>query len=165
MRIDWSQYAVTGLNGQPLDLAALRGQVVLVVNTASRCGFTPQFAALQALYQRYREQGLVIIGFPCNQFGGQDPGSHQEIAAFCQKHFGVDFPLAARVEVNGEQAHPLWRTLKRARPGWLGLGRIHWNFTKFLLDREGRVVARYAPFTKPEKLVGRIERLLSSARA
>ncbi|MBV8048443.1 MAG: glutathione peroxidase [Paludibacterium sp.] len=160
MRQDLFQYEVQGLDGQPIDLPSLRGKVVLVVNTASRCGFTPQFAGLQALYQRYRERGLVVLGFPCNQFGHQDPGSHDEIGAFCQKNYGVDFPMAERIEVNGAHAHPLWRALKRAQPGLFGLGRIHWNFTKFLIDREGRVVARFAPMTKPSALAARIEALL-----
>ncbi|TDR80258.1 glutathione peroxidase [Paludibacterium purpuratum] len=160
MSHDLFDQQINGLNGNPIDPTALRGKVVLVVNTASKCGFTPQFAELQALYARYSERGLVVLGFPCNQFGSQDPGSPQDIGAFCRKNYGVDFPMAERVEVNGAHAHPLWRKLKRARPGLLGLGRIHWNFTKFLIDRQGRVVARFAPMTRPEKLAARIETLL-----
>lgn len=144
-----------------LPLSAYAGKVVLVVNTASQCGFTGQFAGLEALYRRYKEQGLVVIGFPCNQFGRQDPGSASEIGAFCQRHYGVSFPMAAKVEVNGPDTAPLWRYLKQQRPGCLWLGRIHWNFTKFLIDRQGRVVSRHAPFIKPEQLTARIEALLA----
>lgn len=160
MQNDILHHPITLINGQTLDPAMLNGKVLLLVNTASQCGFTPQFAALEALHQRYQSQGLVVIGFPCNQFGRQDPGSNQQIGAFCQKNYGVSFPMSERIEVNGSQTHPLWRELKRQRSGLLGLGRIHWNFTKFLLDRQGRVVARYAPFTKPESLAPAIEALL-----
>jgi glutathione peroxidase len=158
MALDLYSHPVVALDGQPINLEALRGKVLLLVNTASRCGFTPQFAELEQLHQRYQGRGLVILGFPCNQFGAQDPGSNHEIAAFCQKNYGVSFPMAARINVNGPDAHPLWQALKRARRGCLGLGRIHWNFTKFLVNRQGQVVARYAPFTKP--LSARIDALL-----
>ncbi|BEV72331.1 glutathione peroxidase [Paludibacterium sp. THUN1379] len=154
------RHPIVGLDGQRIDPASLQGKVLLLVNTASQCGFTPQFAALQALHERFAARGLVVVGFPCNQFGKQDPGSNQQIGAFCQKNFGVSFPMAARIEVNGPQAHPLWRELKQARRGVLGLGRIHWNFTKFLVNRQGQVVGRFAPFTRPEKLAARIEALL-----
>lgn len=160
MSTDLFRHPLTALDGSPIDPATLRGQVVLIVNTASRCGFTPQLAGLEALWQRYRDRGLVVLGFPCNQFAGQEPGSAAEIGAFCRKHYGVGFPLSQRIEVNGAGAHPLWRELKRARPGLLGLGRIHWNFTKFLVDRNGRVVARFAPFIRPERLAAPIEALL-----
>lgn len=153
-------HSIDGLDGQPIDLTTLNGKVVLVVNTASQCGFTPQFAGLQDLYRRYRERGLVVLGFPCNQFGRQDPGDATQIGAFCRRNYGVDFPMAARIEVNGRHAHPFWRALKRARPGWLGIGRIHWNFTKFLIDRDGRVVARFAPMTSPARIAAKIEALL-----
>lgn len=154
------QQPLTGLDGQPLPLAAWQGKVLLLVNTASRCGFTPQFSALETLYREYQARGLVIIGFPCNQFGKQDPGSNAEIGAFCQKNHGVSFPMSERIEVNGPGTHPLWRMLKRTKPGVLGLGRIHWNFSKFLINRQGVVVARYAPWFKPERLRTDIERLL-----
>ncbi|WP_215780621.1 glutathione peroxidase [Paludibacterium sp. B53371] len=154
------RHPIVGLDGQRIDPASLQGKVLLLVNTASQCGFTPQFAALQALHERFAARGLVVVGFPCNQFGKQDPGSNQQIGAFCQKNFGVSFPMATRIEVNGPQAHPLWRELKQARRGVLGLGRIHWNFTKFLVNRQGQVVGRFAPFTRPEKLAARIEALL-----
>ncbi|HNH91622.1 glutathione peroxidase [Accumulibacter sp.] len=123
------------LTGGSQSLADYAGQVLLIVNTASECGFTPQYAGLQALYEKYRERGLVVLGFPCNQFGAQEPGEASEIAAFCQKNYGVTFPMFAKVEVNGEHAHPLFRHLKKAAPGLLGSEAIKWNFTKFLVDR------------------------------
>lgn len=147
-------------DGTPLPLAGYRGQVLLVVNTASRCGFTPQFAGLQALWQQYRERGLVVLGFPSNEFGGQDPGSNDEIASFCSLNYGVDFPMMAKVEVNGDGAHPLWRWLKGEKPGLLGTKAIKWNFTKFLVGRDGRVLARYAPTDTPDALKADIEAAL-----
>jgi glutathione peroxidase len=153
------------LDGEPKKLADYRGKVLLIVNTASQCGFTPQYAGLEKLYRTYLERGLVVLGFPCNQFGGQEPGSADQIGAFCEKNFGVSFPLFAKIDVNGKHAHPLYRYLKKEKRGLLGpLGRgaIRWNFTKFLVDREGRVLARYASTTKPERLAGDIEKLLNA---
>lgn len=148
------------LTGGSQSLADYAGQVLLIVNTASECGFTPQYAGLQALYEKYRERGLVVLGFPCNQFGAQEPGEASEIAAFCEKNYGVTFPMFAKVEVNGEHAHPLFRHLKKAAPGLLGSEAIKWNFTKFLVDRAGAVVERYAPATTPETLARGVEALL-----
>jgi glutathione peroxidase len=149
------------IDGQELALSTLKGRVVLVVNTASACGFTPQFAGLQQLHERYGERGLSVIGFPCNQFGGQDPGSNDEIASFCQLNFGVSFPMMAKVKVNGGEAHPLWQWLKAEAPGVLGTEGIKWNFTKFLVGRDGRVRKRYAPNDAPEKLRADIEKALA----
>lgn len=152
-------------DGSVLNLEAFRGSVLLIVNTASACGFTPQYAGLEELYRTYKSRGFVVLGFPCNQFGGQEPGTAAEISAFCEKNFGVSFPLFAKIEVNGPGELPLYRFLKRARPGMLGIftsGRIKWNFTKFLVDREGNVVRRYSPMTRPQALAGPIEALLGS---
>jgi glutathione peroxidase len=145
--------------GGERSLEDYRGQVLLIVNTASKCGFTPQFAGLEALYEQYRERGLTILGFPCNQFGKQDPGSNAEIQEFCQLNYGVSFPMFGKIEVNGAGADPLFAHLKNAAPGTLGK-RIKWNFTKFLVNREGQVVKRYAPTTKPEAIAADIETLL-----
>lgn len=148
------------LDGTTQSLADYAGKVLLIVNTASRCGFTPQYAGLEALYRRYRERGLVVLGFPCNQFGAQEPGSEAEIGAFCEKNYGVSFPMFAKIEVNGENTHPLFRLLKQEAPGLLGSQAIKWNFTKFLVDRQGRVVSRAAPATSPDALATEIEQLL-----
>lgn len=148
------------LHGQAVDLRQYLGQVVLIVNTASQCGFTPQYQGLEAAYQQYKSQGLVVLGFPCNQFGQQEPGSADEIGAFCQKNFGVSFPLFEKIDVNGQQAHPLFQHLKAAAPGLLGTQRIKWNFTKFLLRKDGTVYQRYAPQTTPQQLLGDIQKLL-----
>lgn len=156
-------YSAPLLDGQEQSLAQFRGQVLLIVNTASKCGFTPQYAGLEALYQTYRDRGFAVLAFPSNQFGEQEPGSAAEIATFCKSRFTVTFPVFAKIEVNGPAAHPLYRLLKREQPGLLGVfgsGNIRWNFTKFLVDRNGRVTARYGPARKPEKLAGAIERLL-----
>ena len=153
------------LEGEPKKLDEYRGEVLLIVNTASECGFTPQYAGLEKLYRTYKDRGLVVLGFPCNQFGGQEPGSAAAIGSFCKKNYGVSFPMFAKVEVNGKNAHPLYRYLKKQKPGLLGPiggGAIKWNFTKFLVDGVGRVAARYAPGTKPQSLVRDIEKLLSS---
>ena len=155
-----SGFSAERLQGGTQSLGDYAGRVLLVVNTASECGFTPQYAGLEALYQRYRDRGLLVLGFPCNQFHGQEPGSGEEIASFCEKNFGVSFPLFAKIDVNGENADPLYRYLKKSAPGLLGSEAIKWNFTKFLIDREGRVVARYAPATAPEALGKDIEGLL-----
>ena len=154
------EFSTTLLDGSTIGLDQFRGQVLLIVNTASKCGFTPQYAALEQLYRRYKERGFAVLGFPCNQFGAQESGSEAEIGAFCEKNFGVSFPLFAKIEVNGPQAHPLYRFLKNAKRGILGSGNIKWNFTKFLVGRQGNVVGRYAPATKPEALSASIESLL-----
>ena len=147
-------------SGEEISLAGKQGKVILVVNTASKCGFTPQYAGLEALWQEFGPRGFEVLAFPCNQFGHQEPGSADEIASFCQVNFGLTFPLMGKVEVNGEGATPLYRWLKDEAPGLLGTRAIKWNFTKFLIDREGRVVRRYAPTDKPETLRADIERLL-----
>ena len=153
-------YQARNLDGQEIPLSEFKGKVLLIVNTASKCGFTPQYQGLQALYQRYGERGLEILGFPCNQFGHQEPGDAGEIGAFCEKNYGVSFPMFDKIEVNGAQAHPLFKFLKAESPGVLGTQGIKWNFTKFLVDREGRVVRRYGSKDKPEKLADDIEKLL-----
>jgi glutathione peroxidase len=159
------EFSATLLDGREASLDQFQGQVLLIVNTASRCGFTPQYAGLEELYRAYRERGFTVLGFPSNQFGAQEPGSEAEIGAFCEKNYGVTFPLFAKIEVNGPHAHPLYQFLKRAKPGILGFfgaGRIQWNFTKFLVGRQGGVVRRYAPSTKPKALRAAIEALLDS---
>lgn len=158
---DFHQLSAASLRGQQIDMADYTGRVVLVVNTASQCGFTPQYAGLEALYQKYKDKGLVILGFPCNQFGQQEPGDADEIAATCQINYGVSFPMFAKVEVNGPGAHPLFQWLTRALPGLLGR-KIRWNFTKFLIDRNGKPLRRFAPITKPEKIEDTIRVLLES---
>lgn len=148
------------LDGSAMPLADFRGKVLLIVNTASECGFTPQYAALQKLHESYADRGFSVIGFPCNQFGGQEPGDATAIATFCERNFGVSFPLGEKIDVKGEHAHPLYRHLTSTAPGILGTEAIKWNFTKFLIDREGQVVGRYAPATKPESIAKDIEALL-----
>ncbi|MFD0669416.1 glutathione peroxidase [Ramlibacter sp. MAHUQ-53] len=149
------------IDGTPWPLSQHRGQVLLVVNTASACGFTPQFAGLEALHRQYGPRGLAVLGFPCNQFGAQDPGSNAEIGAFCQANYGVSFPMMERVEVKGPGAHPLYRWLTAQAPGLLGTRAIKWNFTKFLVGRDGRVIRRYAPLAKPGSLARDIEAALA----
>jgi glutathione peroxidase len=151
---------VTTLTGEQKDLSEYRGKVLLVVNTASKCGFTPQYTGLEKLYEDFREQGLEVLGFPCNQFGKQEPGDEAEIGEFCETRFGVQFPMHAKVDVNGSDTHPLYAQLKHEAPGLLGSEAVKWNFTKFLVDRSGAVVSRFAPKDKPEKLRGSIEKLL-----
>jgi glutathione peroxidase len=146
--------------GKNQSLSAYRGKVLLIVNTASKCGFTPQFAGLEALYEKYHDRGLEILGFPCNQFGHQDPGSNDEIMEFCQLNYGVSFPMFAKIEVNGSDTAPLYQHLKSEAPGALGTQGIKWNFTKFLVDKSGRVVKRFAPATKPQDMEAEIEALL-----
>jgi glutathione peroxidase len=148
------------LDGTPIALSRYRGKVLLIVNTASACGFTPQYKGLEEVYRQFRERGVEVLGFPCNQFGKQEPGGEAEIGAFCEKNYGVTFPLFAKVEVNGPDSHPLFQHLKQAAPGVLGTELIKWNFTKFLVGRDGEVVKRYAPQTKPESIVADIEQLL-----
>jgi glutathione peroxidase len=155
-------YQAVALDGKAQDLAHYRGKVLLIVNTASECGFTPQYKGLEQVYEQLRDRGLVVLGFPCNQFGKQEPGSEAEIGAFCEKNFGVTFPMFAKVEVNGDNAHPLFKHLKKAAPGVLGTEAIKWNFTKFLINKEGEVAARYAPQTKPEEIAADIEKLLAT---
>jgi glutathione peroxidase len=148
------------IDGKPASLADYRGKVLLVVNTASKCGFTPQYKGLEALYQQYKDQGFAVLGFPCNQFGAQEPGGAAEIGAFCEKNFGVSFPLFEKIDVNGEQAHPLFTLLKKEAPGVLGTEGIKWNFTKFLIGKNGKIHDRYASATGPEKIRQDIENLL-----
>ena len=155
-------FTAVSIDGQPADLASQRGKVLLIVNTASACGFTPQFTGLEKLWQDYASQGLVVIGFPSNEFGGQDPGSDGEIASFCQLNFGVTFPMMSKVKVNGADAHPLWQWLKQCKPGLLGTQGIKWNFTKFLVGRDGQVLHRYAPNDAPESLRSDIEAALKA---
>jgi glutathione peroxidase len=148
------------IDGQERDLSEYRGKVLLIVNVASRCGFTPQYTGLEALYRKYRDRGFVVLGFPCNQFGAQEPGTEAEIGSFCSSTYDVSFPLFAKVEVNGEGTHPLYRLLKSGKPGVLGTEGIKWNFTKFLVDREGQVRKRFAPNDKPEDLDADVAALL-----
>jgi glutathione peroxidase len=150
----------TTIDGATKKIGDYAGKVMLIVNVASRCGFTPQYAGLEALYREFADRGLVVLGFPCNQFGAQEPGSEKEIASFCSANYDVTFPMFAKIDVNGESAHPLYRLLKREAPGILGSEAIKWNFTKFLVDREGRVVKRYASTDKPEEIAGDVEALL-----
>lgn len=148
------------LNGQEQALAEYEGNVLLIVNTASQCGFTPQYQGLERLYKQYKDEGLVILGFPCNQFKGQESGSNDEIASFCEKNYGVSFPMFSKIEVNGDNAAPLYQTLKKEAPGLLGSQAIKWNFTKFLLGRDGHVIHRYSPTTKPEAIEADIRKAL-----
>ncbi len=153
-------FSATTNAGQDLPLDQYRGKVLLIVNTASKCGFTPQFAGLEELYEKYRDSGLEVLGFPCNQFGSQDPGSNEEIQEFCQLNYGVSFPMMGKIEVNGSATTPLYKHLKKSAKGIAGSERIKWNFTKFLVNRDGEVVKRYAPQTKPSELEADIEALL-----
>jgi glutathione peroxidase len=153
------QFQAELLDGREQSLSVYAGKVLLIVNTASKCGFTPQFSGLEKLYHEYKDQGFEVLGFPCNQFGGQDPGSNGEIGAFCQKNYGVTFPMFAKVNVKGPEAHPIFRYLTNNSKGVLGNG-IKWNFTKFLVSREGKILNRFAPATKPESLKEEIEKAL-----
>jgi glutathione peroxidase len=148
------------LDGRLVSLDAFRDRVLLIVNTASKCGFTPQYAGLEELYRAYKDRGFEVLGFPCNQFGAQEPGSAAEIGAFCETNYGVSFPLFAKIDVNGTDAHPLYRFLKEGKPGIFGTENIKWNFTKFLIDRKGNVVGRFGPATEPKTLAVTIEELL-----
>ena len=145
-------FTVNDIEGRPVPLDRYKGKVLLVVNTASKCGFTPQYKGLETLYRKYRDRGLEVLGFPCNQFGGQEPGSEQDIATFCETNYDVTFPMFAKIDVNGDNAAPLYRYLKHEKPGLLGSEAIKWNFTKFLVDRAGSVIARFAPNDAPESL-------------
>ena len=152
-------FSATSIDGAARDLADYRGKVLLIVNTATQCGFTPQLEGLEEVYRTYAERGLVVVGFPCDQFGGQNPGSDDDTAAFCQKNYGVSFPMFSQVDVNGDDAHPLYRWLRSEKSGFAG-SKIKWNFTKFLVAPDGTVVKRYGSTTKPEKIAGDIEKLL-----
>jgi glutathione peroxidase len=154
------EHQVTAIDGALVPLDRWHGQVLLIVNTASQCGFTPQYEGLQALQDRFGARGFSVLAFPCNQFGAQEPGDNGTIASFCEMRFHATFPLFAKVDVNGPDADPFWRALKQAQPGFLGSQAIKWNFTKFLVDRAGRAVARFAPATRPDTLAGRIATLL-----
>jgi glutathione peroxidase len=155
-----ADFTVTTNRGEEIDLATKRGKVLLVVNTASKCGFTPQYDGLEKLHQRFKEREFEVLGFPCNQFGAQEPGSSDEIAEFCKVNFGVTFPLMEKVDVNGPGASPLFDWMKSEKKGLLGSTSIKWNFTKFLIDREGNVVKRYGPQDTPERIASDIEKLL-----
>ena len=154
-------FSARSIDGRDLDLSAFKGQVVLVVNTASQCGFTPQYKGLQQLHDDYADQGFTVLGFPCDQFGHQEPGDDAEITSFCERNFGVTFPLFSKIEVNGDGAHPLYQWLREEKGGLLG-SKIKWNFTKFLLGRDGKVIGRYSPTTKPEKIAADIEKALAA---
>ena len=156
------EFEIRGIDGSPVTLRQFQGQVLLIVNTASACGFTPQFAGLEKLQQDYAPRGFAVLGFPCNQFGAQDPGSNEEIAGFCQTNYGVSFPMMARIEVNGAGADPIYQCLTAETPGLLGSKSIKWNFTKFLLGKDGRVIRRYGPQDKPASLTWDIERALAA---
>jgi len=155
-------FEALSIDGKPLALKQFKGKVLLIVNTASACGFTPQFAGLEKLHESYAPQGLVVLGFPCNQFGAQDAGSNSEIAGFCQRNYGVTFPMMAKIEVNGAGAHPLYQWLSAQAPGLLGSKSIKWNFTKFLVGKDGQVLNRYAPTDTPESLAKDIEAALAA---
>jgi glutathione peroxidase len=155
-------FEALSIEGKPAHLSTQRGKVMLIVNTASACGFTPQFAGLETLWETYRDKGLVVIGFPSNEFGAQDPGSNDEIASFCELNYGVSFPMMSKVQVNGGSAHPLWRWLTAEAPGLLGSQAVKWNFTKFLVGRDGKVLRRYAPTDTPEAIAKDIEAALAA---
>ena len=154
------QFKAPRLNGKEQALAEYEGKVMLIVNTASKCGFTPQYEGLEKVYQQYKDKGLVVLGFPCNQFGAQEPGGKEDIQEFCQLNYGVSFPMFDKIDVNGNDTHPLYDYLKKQATGVLGSESIKWNFTKFLVDRDGKVIDRFAPTTKPEDMVRDIEALL-----
>ena len=153
-------FTATGIDGSPQALAQYAGKVLLIVNVASECGFTPQYKGLEELWWTYRDRGLVVLGFPCDQFGHQEPGTEAQIQDFCTVNFGVDFPMFAKIDVNGDKADPLWRWLKDEKGGLLGIDAIKWNFTKFLVGRDGRVIRRYAPQTEPKAIAADIEAAL-----
>ena len=153
---------VTDIDGQPKSMGDYAGKALLIVNTASKCGFTPQYTGLEAIYNAYKDQGLVVLGFPCDQFGHQEPGDEAEIKSFCSLTYDVTFPMFSKIDVNGANASPLFELLKKESPGILGTERVKWNFTKFLVDRNGRVVDWFAPTTKPEEMTGQIETVLAA---
>ncbi len=155
-------FEALSIDGKPAQLASQRGKVLLIVNTASACGFTPQFAGLEKLWETYRDRGLVVLGFPSNEFGGQDPGTNDEISSFCQLNYGVSFPMMSKVKVNGTEAHPLWKWLTSEARGILGTQAVKWNFTKFLVGRDGQVLKRYAPTDTPESIAKDIDKALTA---
>ena len=159
---DFSQFTAIDIDGHRREMSEWSGQVVLIVNVASKCGFTPQYAGLEALWRKYRERGLVVLGFPCDQFGHQEPGNEAEIRNFCSTTYNVSFPMFAKIDVNGGDSHPLWQWLKREKPGLLGSEAIKWNFTKFLVGRDGVVLQRYAPKDSPEAIGKDLATLLSA---
>ncbi|MEN9834619.1 MAG: hypothetical protein RL011_812 [Pseudomonadota bacterium] len=161
MAASFYDFSAQSLDGKDVSMADYKGKVVLVVNVASKCGFTPQYTGLEELYKKYKDRGLVILGFPCNQFGNQEPGSSAEIKQFCSLNYPVSFPIFSKVEVNGDKAHPLYNFLKKEQTGLLGTEAVKWNFTKFLVDRSGKVVERFAPQTTPESIGPDIEKLLA----
>lgn len=152
--------SVKNIKGEDISLKAFEGKTLLIVNTASKCGFTPQYEGLEALYKEYQKKGVEILGFPCNQFGKQEPGNDEEISSFCELNYGVSFPMFSKIDVNGQDTHPLYEYLKKQAPGLLGSEAIKWNFTKFLVDKDGKVVKRYAPQDTPEKITKEIQKLL-----
>ncbi|MBO1626814.1 glutathione peroxidase [Bacillus arachidis] len=154
-------FSAKTITGEEKSLREYEGKVLLIVNVASKCGFTPQYKGLQAIYEKYKEQGFEILGFPCNQFGGQEPGTEEEITSFCELNYGVSFPMFAKVDVKGDSAHPLYTYMTEQAPGIFGMKAVKWNFTKFLIGRDGKVIDRFAPQTKPEELEKEIERVLS----
>jgi glutathione peroxidase len=154
-------FTANSLAGAPVSLDQYRGKVLLIVNTASKCGFTPQYKGLEALYRQFQDKGVEVLGFPCNQFGKQEPGTAGEISAFCEKNYAVSFPMFAKIDVNGDEAHPLFKHLKNQAPGLLGIEAVKWNFTKFLVRKDGSVYKRYAPQTEPKGLIADIEKLLA----
>ncbi len=154
-------FSARQIDGKDIALSEFKGKVILIVNTASKCGFTPQFGGLEELHKTYAGKGLAVLGFPCNQFGSQDPGSDSEIAGFCQVNYGVSFPMMGKIDVNGPEAHPLYKWLSTEAPGLLGSKAIKWNFTKFLIGKDGQVIKRYAPLDKPAGLAGDIEAALA----
>jgi glutathione peroxidase len=156
------EFSATTIDGKPRSLSDYRGKVLLVVNTASKCGFTPQYKGLEAIYRQFKDRGFAVLGFPCNQFGAQEPGEDASIAEFCERNFGVSFPLFAKVDVNGDDAHPLFKHLTSEKKGLLGSSAIKWNFTKFLIGKDGSVIERYAPTTAPEDLIKDIEKALAA---
>ena len=158
---DIYDFKVDSLSGAPVDLSQYRGKVLLIVNTASKCGFTPQYKGLETIYEQFKDKGVEVLGFPCNQFGRQEPGAAAEIGAFCEKNYGVTFPIFAKIDVNGDATHPLFEHLKSKASGILGTESIKWNFTKFLVKKDGSVYKRYAPKTLPEEMIGDIEELLA----
>jgi glutathione peroxidase len=159
------EFQAKTIDGKEISLSEYRGKLLLIVNVASRCGYTPQYRGLETLYEKYRDQGLVVLGFPCNQFGSQEPGTESEIKTFCETGFGVKFPLFSKIDVNGPAAHALYRFLVKSKPGIFGTRKIKWNFTKFLIDREGHPVKRYAPGDKPESIERDIQRALAGQNA
>lgn len=164
MQDDLYEINVTSIDGQPMSMDRFRGKVLLIVNVASQCGYTPQYEGLEALYQKYRDAGFVVLGFPCNQFGAQEPGSEREIAQFCRTTYGVTFPMFGKVNVNGDEAHPLFKWLKARRKGILWTEAIKWNFTKFLVDRSGVVLSRFGPTDTPEAIDARVAAEVAETR-